>query len=125
MKKSFCLPILIIIVFLVSWSNVLAVQLDEHILGGSETTGDPTIDNEVMGIMGKALGVASVVGVAIALSMLVFVGIKIMSAAPSEKAEIKKYLTVYVVGAVCILGAVFVLNFLSGFGAELTEVMKK
>ena len=55
--------------------------------------------------MGKALGIAMTIGAVIAAVMMVIIAIKYMTSAPNEKAEIKKYLIPYVVGAVLVFAS--------------------
>lgn len=125
MKKTNFTIFLIILLVTVCINNVLAVDVGELInIGDSTSSGSGDVDTKLTNIMNNALGVISVVGVTIAFGMLVFVGMKLMSAAPSEKADVKKYLVPFVIGAVCILGSIFVLNLMSGFGEELNNVMK-
>ena len=51
-------------------------------------------------ILSTILGITQVIGVAIAVIMLIVLAIKYISAAPGDKAEIKKHAVVYIVGAV-------------------------
>lgn len=59
----------------------------------------------VQDVLIVALTVTRIVGMAIAIIMLIVVGIKIMMASPSERANIKQYTMNYVIGAVVLLGA--------------------
>lgn len=52
-----------------------------------------------------ALTVVRIAGMAIAIIILIIVGIKIMMAAPGEKANIKQYATNYLIGAFILLSA--------------------
>lgn len=125
MKKTIFTIFLIILLVTVCINNVLAVDVGELInIGDSTSSGSGDVDTKVTNIMNNALGVISVVGVAIAFGMLVFVGMKIISVAPSDRADVKKYVIPFIIGAVCILGSIFVLNLVSGLGAELNNVMK-
>lgn len=56
-------------------------------------------------IAGSVLGVAQVVGIAVAIIMLIVLAIKYVSAAPNDKAEIKKHAVVYIAGAIVLFGA--------------------
>lgn len=56
-------------------------------------------------LVGSALTIVQVVGSGVAVIMLVVLAIKYISAAPSDKAEIKKHAVVYVVGAVVLFAA--------------------
>ena len=66
-------------------------------------------------VLNVILGIAQVVGVAIAVIMLVVLAIKYISAAPGDKAEIKKHAVVYIVGAVVLFAASGILGIIKNF----------
>ncbi|MGN1299377.1 MAG: hypothetical protein ACI4UE_05290 [Candidatus Scatovivens sp.] len=72
--------------------------------------------NDVVNI---AIGVMQLVGVGIAVIMLIVLAIKYMSAAPGDRAEIKKHAVVYVVGAVVLFGAAGILEIIKNFALSL------
>ena len=72
-------------------------------------------------ITGTILGVVQVVGVAIAIIMLIVLAIKYISAAPNDKAEIKKHAVVYVVGAVVLFAASGIIGIIRGFADTINE----
>ena len=51
-------------------------------------------------IIGALITIVRIIGTGVAIIMLIVLAIKYISAAPSDKAEIKKHAVVYVVGAV-------------------------
>mgnify|MGYP004507728871 FL=1 len=59
----------------------------------------------VQNIGGYILGIAQVIGMVVAVVMLVVLAIKYISAAPNDKAEIKKHAVVYIVGAIVLFAA--------------------
>ena len=65
------------------------------------------------------LGIVQVVGMAVAVIMLVVLAIKYISAAPSDKAEIKKHAVVYIVGAVVLFGASGILQIVKNFATNI------
>ncbi len=67
------------------------------------------------------IGVVQVIGVAVAVIMLIVLAIKYISAAPNDKAEIKKHAVVYVVGAVVLFAATGILEIIKGFAAKVNE----
>ena len=71
--------------------------------------------NSVKSIAGSILGIMQVVGVAVAIIMLIVLAIKYMSAAPNDKAEIKKHAVVYVIGAVVLFASAGILEIIKGF----------
>lgn len=68
--------------------------------------------SSIQTIAGQALYIAQMIGVAVATIMLIVLGIKYITAAPDAKAEIKKSAWIYVVGAVGIFAATFIVNLL-------------
>ena len=69
--------------------------------------------------MSTIINVIRVVGTGIALIMLTYVGIKYMSAAPSEKADFKKSATAYVVGAIVLFGASNIISIIANFATNI------
>ena len=76
---------------------------------------DSDASTSAKNIVGAILAVAKVVAVGVALIMLVVLAIKYMSAAPGDKAEIKKHAVVYVTGAVVLFGSAGILNIIEKF----------
>ena len=75
----------------------------------------PVIDS----IWDKAWGIISVIGAGVAAIMLIVIAIKYMSAAPNERAEIKKYFIIYAVGAIFIFCCVGIVNLLKGVAEDI------
>lgn len=70
---------------------------------------------ELKNIINAVLGWAQIIGIGVAVIMLVVLAIKYISAAPGDKAEIKKHAVVYVVGAVVLFGASGLLQIIKSF----------
>ena len=66
-------------------------------------------------ILQAILTIAQVIGVGVAVIMLIVLAIKYISAAPSDKAEIKKHMVVYIVGAVVLFAASGILEIIKRF----------
>lgn len=82
------------------------ITLDTSGINTMNSQGDKTsLTTKFQSIMATALNVVKVIALAMALIMLAILAIKYMAAAPNDKAEIKKHAVVYIVGAVCLLGA--------------------
>lgn len=69
----------------------------------------------VSNIIGNIIFIAQVIGSGVAVIMLIVLAIKYISAAPSEKAEIKKTVTIYVVGAVVLFASTGILQIVKTF----------
>lgn len=109
----------LIIMMVMCLSNVVMAAdvdlLDPNISGTTSTT-----STTVNTIVGKILGIIQVVAIGIAVIMMVVLAIKYISAAPAEKADIKKGLTIYIVGAVLLFGASGILQILKNFAGIFT-----
>lgn len=74
-----------------------------------------TAGEEVTNTAGQILTIVRIVGMAVAVIMLTILGIKYVAASPNEKADYKKGMTVYVVGAVLLFGASALLSVIQKF----------
>ena len=125
MKKRFkiiCVMVLFVqIIFLLQNLSLGAWNPATEIsnAGGSWVTGasgkDGGLVSSTQNIVGTVINVIRIVGTGIAIIMLTYVAIKYMSAAPSEKAEIKKSVTIYVVGAIVLFSASALLGIVKSF----------
>ncbi len=101
---------------------VSAISLDEIdegtvTEGAQDTSGAADSLNR---IIGAAITVVQVVGVGVAIIMLIVLAIKYISAAPGDKADIKKHAVVYVVGAVVLFAASGILGIVKNFAQNVT-----
>ena len=71
------------------------------------------------GAVSKILGAIQWIGYAFAIGMLIYIGIKYTMSAANEKADLKKGLINFVIGAVIIAGAATICGWLAEFGKEL------
>ena len=119
MNKSFLLKIvsaLLIMICCLGLTTTISlaesVWLDPPAAQGSELI-EPT-----QNIVGEILAVVQVIGVSVAIIMLIVLAIKYISAAPNDKAEIKKHAVVYVVGAVILFAASAIVGIIRNFAQE-------
>ncbi len=112
--KIFSIALMVIMIAMCMQNIVFAVVPDPVDMNGTagKTSGK---FSEILNII---LGVVQVIGIAIAVIMLVVLAIKYVSAAPSDKADIKKSVWVYVVGAVVLFGASGILQIIKNFTNE-------
>ena len=80
--------------------------------GATDTTGTASAAQRILQAI---LTIAQVIGVGVAVIMLIVLAIKYISAAPSDKAEIKKHMVVYIVGAVVLFAASGILEIIKRF----------
>ena len=76
--------------------------------------------NSNSGLVSNILGLIQFVGIAIALGMLIVIGIQYVTASSSKKGEIKDTAINYLFGAVCIVAAAGILQGIKG----LVEAVK-
>ena len=69
-------------------------------------------------------GIAATIGVAVAVVILIWLAIKYITAAPSDKADIKKSAVAYVIGAVLLFAASGVLALIQSFATEFGNSLK-
>lgn len=79
---------------------------------------------EARKIIGRIITIVQVFGVFVSIIMLIFLGIKYMIASAGDKAEIKKHLTTYVVGAVVLFGSAGILQIVKAFFIDATAPVK-
>lgn len=87
-------------------SNVVYGLTPTDLKANTSATGTTEIQN----FGGNIMGVINVVGVVVAVVILMVIGIKYMMGSAEEKAEYKKTMIPYIVGAVLIFGATTIAN---------------
>lgn len=79
-----------------------------------------TVNDKVGNIGAKALGYVQWFGYALAIGMIIYLGIKYMMASANEKADLKKGAINYVIGAILVAGATAIVTVLSSIGKDIT-----
>ena len=70
------------------------------------TTNPGKVDSKLTTVGSTVLGYIQVIGTFIAVGVLMFLGIRYMTASANEKADIKKSIIPYIIGAIVLLAAV-------------------
>lgn len=104
---------LMVVLFSMAIHNVAFADVNYTPSGQGGTT-----SNKFGTILNIILGITQVIGIAIAVIMLIVLAIKYISAAPSDKAEIKKSATAYIVGAVVLFAASGIIQIIKNFATE-------
>lgn len=92
------------------------VSTDTVVEGAQDSSGAAASINR---IIGSILTIVQVVGCGVAVIMLIVLAIKYISAAPGDKADIKKHAVVYVVGAVVLFAASGILQIVKNFAGNV------
>ena len=82
----------------------------------SDSTGTDAKVNEITATVITSI---RIVGICVAIVMLLTVAMKYMTAAPGDKADIKKSSIQYVVGAIVLFGSVGLLSIISKFSSGI------
>ena len=82
---------------------------------------NPSGSDKIRSILGTILSVVRTIAVGISIIIITFLGIKYMSAAPSEKANIKNQLITFTIGAVVVVGAVNIIGIVRDFAIKTTS----
>lgn len=110
MKKQIKIltTILMVVVILATLGNV--------VLGVSDTLSALKNPGEISGVKGvqnlgkQIVGILQVVGIVVAVVVLLVLGIKYMMGSTEEKAEYKKVMIPYLIGALLIFAATTIVN---------------
>ena len=109
MKKIIkLLPILIIMIMLFSTVSVVFAATDPSTLKGTGTTQFDTIGKKIIGMVQAIGSIASVL-------VIVILGIKYMMGSAEEKAEYKKTMIPYLIGAILVFAASNIASMIFGF----------
>ncbi len=114
---------LLAVVLVASLSQSVFADYKFNSVGIDTVTKDAKDDSgaaqSVNNIIGAILTIVQVVGTGVAVIMLVVLAIKYISAAPGDKADIKKHAVVYVVGAVVLFAASGILGIIKNFAKNV------
>ena len=110
------LSFLLIVMFIImSATTVFALEPDK-------ITGNGTIGDNQIGTIGNNIAtIVRSVGVVAAVVILMIIGIRYMMGSAEEKAEYKKVMIPYVIGAVILFSASIIVPFLVDIGKSLTS----
>lgn len=121
MKKYILKITVLLLVLIIVFSNVsvFAKSVKEAFTGSTGEVSNAVTATQT--IVGTILDVVRMVGIGIALIILTYIGIKVMMASPSERANIKQYAINYVIGAFILLGGVSLLTIIKNFAVTIGE----
>ncbi len=117
MKRKLFTIFFILIIVVCNTMNAYGLDI-------SEITGSTTpINDEAIKIRDRVLAVAESIGVIVVVCMLVFLAIKYFTSAPNDRADLKKYAIIFLIGATLIFGAIGVAEFFKTFADEISNVI--
>ncbi len=121
-KKIVGIMILVVMLILVMPTTIFANGtggIDAAGLAGELTGTASGVQEDVKNIGNQLVGIITTVGVVVAVIVLLVLGIKYMMGSASEKAEYKKTMIPYLVGAVLIFGASAITKVVVGLASSI------
>lgn len=124
-KKCIAIIMLALLLSAFSYNTVFASsgysEKMKGLIGDAENKWNDTTgaSKSVNSIVSTVITIMRIIGMAVALIMLLVVAMKYMSAAPGEKAEIKKSAIVYVVGAIVLFAVTGILGLINQFATAV------
>lgn len=110
MLKITLVTMIVLSVLLLLGGNILASGGVFTVPSGTSTS----LSGKATTMGGVVLGLFQAVGTVVAVVILVWLGIKYIMASPDGKAEIKKQAFGYILGAVLLFGAVWLVPLIQG-----------
>jgi hypothetical protein len=110
------IAIILMAIMVVAVCSQVALATDGTDLGQFTGKNDnSTASASFQSIIGALINIVQIIGTGVAIIMLIVLAIKYISAAPGDKAEIKKHAVVYVVGAIVLFAATGLLQIVKSF----------
>lgn len=97
------------------WSG----SIDGIANGTPTSAGYTSANSAVEEVVSAIINIIRIVAIGVAVIMLIAVAMKYLTAAPGDKAEIKKHAVVYVVGAVVLFGVYGILGIIADFATAV------
>lgn len=117
MKKL--ISILFIIIIIVALCSTIVFADTDPVTAMSNPTTDP--GSFFTTVAGKVLNVVQIIGAIAATIMIVIIAIKFMTAAPAEKADVKKQLIGYVIGVIILVAMIGLIQMVAAFGGQISS----
>lgn len=111
-----CIIALIITIFTEkSWAHQLAKPNASHFSGTLSGDGTDNAIGSIDSIIGTVLSIVRNIGVAIAIIMLIVLACKYMLASAGDRADIKKYIPTYILGAIILFAASGIISIIKSY----------
>ena len=133
LKMSAIIMIMLLMMFCISTTVEASGRIEEKTLtppdgytssGGTgfdiDISGQTSpIEEDIKGASNDIIWIVQAVGYAAATIILVVLAIKYLAASPTDKAEIKKSATIWVVGALILFAGSFILTMIDNFAGSI------
>jgi len=119
LRKTLALVLVLFVIFGMFYNSKASYNSEMQNLIKKDWNDTTDTTNRINPIVATIITAIRVVGVAVAIVMLLVIAMKYMTAAPGEKADIKKSAIVYVVGAAVVFGVTQILSLISTFALSI------
>lgn len=114
MEKKMFLCVIVIITLTLMFSSIVFASDASSVIGGLNNSAS---DGGILsGPVSKIIGVIKYIAIAVALGMVIIIGIKWMTAPAGGKAAVKDTFLPYLIGAICVGAASAIAQFAIGLG---------
>ena len=121
-KSSKLVTMLCTLSFILTTGSVVLAEGEDGKKSKIPTIGNgPPTGSGLANLANNVLGYVQFFGYALAIGMLLYIGIKYMMASANEKADLKKGSINYVIGAVLVAGATFIVSIFVSIGGSITQ----
>ena len=119
LKKTIVVLMISLFVLALAQPEALGYAWGTQINTMAGKAGDSNVTGAFTNISGAVITIARIICMGVAITMLVLVAIKYMTAAPGEKADIKKHAVIYVVGAIVMFASTGILWIIQKFASGI------
>ena len=116
-KRTAQIITVLTVVLGILFATSMVFAADSYVIPTAVSSG---ADGAIGKIGSMVLSVAQIVRTAVAVIMLIVLAIKYISAAPNDKADIKKHAVVYIVGAIVLFAASALLGIVKNFAGGIS-----
>ena len=119
MKKTVKILTAIMLLITITFIATTVFAQSGGYINPTELTGTQVTTEQIQNIGNTIIGIIQAVGSIIAVAVLLVIGIKYMMGSAEEKAEYKKTLMPYVIGAVFVFAASTIASIIFNFSSSL------
>jgi len=119
MKKKNYMKIVFILILVVLITGICTNSFAS--LGNMKPKVESEGITEMLKIGGVIVGTIQVIAVAIAVVMLVVIGVRYVTASPTEKADVKKTMLIYVAGALLLFAGSGLLGLIQSLADDINQ----
>lgn len=122
-KKETAIKILVamLTIFMLATCMQSTVFATDYLNPDNVVAQQSEVADKTQSIGNQVLGIVQVVAIAVAVIMLVVLAIKYLTSSPNEKADVKKSMWTYLIGAIVLFGASGILQIIKNFVVDATK----